>query len=189
MHDRTAGSSTRFILTGFAESSSRGRQLRCCPDADGNAPLRLAPRDRGAPWALRLREALARRQFVLHYQPIVWLDGSGVSHHEALLRLADGDRGQLIAPGEFLPYAERSGLIKEIDEMVLSEAVGLLGGLLADRLAPVAVNLSALSVTDAHTLTHMKRLLQLHDVDPSRLIVELTETAAISDMVQAQRFC
>lgn len=189
MQDCTAGSTTTFVLSGFtgcaaSEVRSYGeREMRrslCTPAGYGYGYT---------PWVPRLREALARREFVLHYQPIVCLDGSGVSHHEALLRLAESNPERLVPPGVFLPYAERSGLIKEIDQMVLSEAIALMGGPLADRLAPVAVNLSALSVTDERTLVHIERLLELHSVEPHRLIIELTETAAISDMARAQRFC
>ncbi len=58
---------------------------------------------------------------MLHFQPIVALSDRSVSHHEALLRLADEPDGRLVAPGRFLPAAERYGLIREIDRMVLDE--------------------------------------------------------------------
>ena len=66
--------------------------------------------------------------FVLHFQPIVSLSDGRVSHHEALLRLADEPDGRLVAPGRFLPAAERYGLIRDIDRMVLDEVAALLGG-------------------------------------------------------------
>jgi EAL domain-containing protein (putative c-di-GMP-specific phosphodiesterase class I) len=53
----------------------------------------------------------------------------------------------------------------------------------------VAVNLSGLSVTDPSLLAYIERQLALHDVDPARLVIELTETASISDMSRAKRFC
>lgn len=140
-------------------------------------------------WAARLRDAIENRLFLLHYQPIIGLHDGRVSHYEALLRLADGPRGELVAPGDFLGAAERCGLIVEIDRMVLDEAIALLGAELADRRTPVAVNLSALSVAGEGTLAHLARLLRRHEVDPRRLIVEVTETAAITDMAAAQAFC
>src|SRR5271156_385716 len=111
------------------------------------------------PWLARLRRALDGGLFVLHFQPIVALSDRSVSHHEALLRLADEPDGRLVAPGRFLPAAERYGLIREIDRIVLDEVVAALaaessspldGAALAETSPParLAVNLSALSVTD-----------------------------------------
>ncbi len=138
---------------------------------------------------MRLRHALAEKRFVLHYQPIVSLHGGAVCHYEALLRLADGPDGELVAPGCFLPYAERYGLVREIDRMVLDETISLMGSGLAGSGTPVAVNLSALSVAADGTLAHIERLLERHAVEPGRLIVEITETAALSAMSREQRFC
>jgi EAL domain-containing protein (putative c-di-GMP-specific phosphodiesterase class I) len=93
-----------------------------------------------------------------------------------------------------LPAAERYGLIRDIDRMVL----GRVAALLADRRSSIehseqevsiAVNLSALSVTDAGMLAEIEHRLALHRVDPSRLVIEVTETASISDMEQATAFC
>lgn len=162
-------------------------ERRSYPARDGgfSSQAGLHPR----PWLARLRRALAEGLFVLHYQPIVSLADGTVSHHEALLRLADGLDGELTPPNSFLPAAERYGLVQEIDRMVLGEAVALMGAELADRHTPVAVNLSALSVTDPGMLGHIDRLLRVHAVAPERLIVEVTETAAISDMERASEFC
>ena len=83
------------------------------------------------PWLARLRRALANDLFVLHFQPIVSLVDGSVSHYEALLRLADEPDGSLVAPGSFLPAAERYGLIRDIDRMVVEKVAALLGGELA----------------------------------------------------------
>jgi EAL domain-containing protein (putative c-di-GMP-specific phosphodiesterase class I) len=140
------------------------------------------------PWLARLRRALRDGLFVLHFQPIVSLGDRRLSHHEALLRLADEPDGRLVAPGRFLPAAERYGLVREIDRMVVEDVAALLGGGLgADT--RIAVNLSALSVTDETMLTFLERRLAWHGVDPSQLVVEVTETAAISDMRAAKAFC
>jgi EAL domain-containing protein (putative c-di-GMP-specific phosphodiesterase class I) len=146
------------------------------------------------PWLGRLRRALRDDLFVLHYQPIVSLQSGTVSHYEALIRLADDPDGLLTPPSSFLPAAERYGLIQEIDRLVISKVVALIGGELAgDRgsagAARVAVNLSALSITDHGMLAHIEQELTRRQVDPERLIVEVTETAAISDMSRAQTFC
>jgi EAL domain-containing protein (putative c-di-GMP-specific phosphodiesterase class I) len=139
------------------------------------------------PWLGRLRRALRDGLFELHYQPIVALRCGTVSHHEALLRLADEPGGRLIAPGAFLPAAERYGLVSRIDRLVVERVAALLGADPGGR--RVAINLSALSVTDAGMLAHIEGELARHGVDPTRLIVEITETAAISDMRRATAFC
>lgn len=141
------------------------------------------------PWLKRLRRALREDLFVLHYQPIVSLRSGTVSHYEALIRLADDSQEPLTPPCSFLPAAERYGLIQEIDRMVISKVVALMGAELAERDARVAVNLSALSITDRGMLAHIEHELIRHDVGPERLVVEVTETAAIGDMRRAQRFC
>lgn len=141
------------------------------------------------PWLGRLRRALQEDLFEVHYQPIVSLRDREISHYEALVRLADEPDGQLVLPGRFLPAAERYGLILEIDRMVLGKVVALIGSELIDPGIRLAVNLSALSITDKEMLSHIERELAVHRVDPSRLVIEVTETAAISDMGQAQRFC
>ncbi len=153
----------------------------------GAAPTGVASRER--PWLARLRRALREGLFTLHYQPIVCLRSGRISHHEALLRLADEPDGGLVAPGCFLPAAERCGLVREIDRFVLREAIALMGTGLADRETPVAVNLSALSVTSPGTLSYLAAQLGAHGVDPGRLVLEVTETAAISDMARASAFC
>ncbi|MFI5004514.1 MAG: EAL domain-containing protein [Solirubrobacterales bacterium] len=153
------------------------------------------------PWLERLRRALRGGLFELHYQPIVALHGGGgVSHHEALVRLADEPGGALVAPGAFLPAAERYGLVREIDRLVVCRVAALLArgnpsqgnpsqGNASQGVERVAVNVSALSVTDGGMLTHIERQLARHGVDPARLVVEITETAAISDMRRAKDFC
>ncbi len=136
-------------------------------------------------WLGRLRRALRRDSLVLHYQPIVSLHSGEPSHHEALVRLADDPSGRLVAPAHFLGAAERYGLIFELDRLVVRKAIdGLRGG--EHR---VAVNLSALSTTDPGMLSYIAGELRRCGVAPGRLVVEITETAAISDMRRARAFC
>jgi diguanylate cyclase (GGDEF)-like protein/PAS domain S-box-containing protein len=137
-------------------------------------------------WAQRIRDALEGDRFVLHCQPIVDLSSGEVSKGELLLRMR-GDDDELIAPGAFLPAAERLGLIHEIDRWVVRRAIHLI----ADQQQPpaVAINLSGTSVARDPGLTRLIES-ELIDasVDPSRLIFEITETAAIANMIEAERF-
>jgi EAL domain-containing protein (putative c-di-GMP-specific phosphodiesterase class I) len=148
------------------------------------------------PWLARLRRALAEDRFALHFQPIVALCDLRVSHHEALVRLADEPDGRLVAPARFLPAAERYGLIRELDRRVLERVIALLGDpdaapppAAGESPARIAVNLSALSVADPGMLGYLERRLALYGVEPARLIVEVTETASITDMPRARAFC
>jgi EAL domain-containing protein (putative c-di-GMP-specific phosphodiesterase class I) len=141
------------------------------------------------PWLARLRRALAEDLFVVHYQPIVSLADGQLYLQEALVRLDDAPGGRVVAPGAFLPAAERHGLIRSIDRLVLEKVIARLGSDAGAGATRVAVNLSALSVTDAGMLTHIERLLARWRVDPAQLVIELTETSAISDMRRAKAFC
>ncbi len=139
------------------------------------------------PWLARLRRALREDRFVLHYQPILGLASNEVSHYEALVRLADDPDGPPLAPGEWMAAAERHGLIRDIDRVVVSKAVRQLAQEPAG--VGIAVNLSALSIVDGAMLGHIERELARQRVSPRRLTLEVTETAAISDMACAQAFC
>jgi EAL domain-containing protein (putative c-di-GMP-specific phosphodiesterase class I) len=140
------------------------------------------------PWLARLRRALEQDLFVLHYQPIVSLADGRITHHEALVRLADDPASGLIGPASFLPAAERYGLIAAIDRMVLEKVAAQLARMPSSAGA-VAMNLSALSVTDRAMLADVERSLERHRADPRRLVIEVTETASISDMPRARDFC
>jgi EAL domain-containing protein (putative c-di-GMP-specific phosphodiesterase class I) len=146
------------------------------------------------PWLGRLRRALREGSFVLHFQPIVELASGAICHHEALVRLADEPDGRLVAPGAFLPAAERYGLVREIDRLVISRVAALLGTPRTCASSPadarsIALNLSALSVTDRGMLAHIESELARNHADPRRLVIEITETAAISDIRRARAFC
>jgi EAL domain-containing protein (putative c-di-GMP-specific phosphodiesterase class I) len=158
--------------------------------ADAGWSSRCSPAGlHGRPWLARLRRALEQERFELHFQPIVALRDGRISHYEALLRLADGPAGELTPPGLFLPAAERYGLIREIDRMVLARVARMLGRDPSLGETTIAMNVSALSVTDPGMLGFIAATLARHEVPPERLAIEITETAAISDMDSAKAFC
>lgn len=137
-------------------------------------------------WARRLREALeADDAFVFHAQPILDLESRAVERYELLLRIRDED-GSTILPGDFLPAAERFGLIREIDHLVAVRAIRLLAELQeAGRRATLQVNLSAQSLADPTLLDRISRELHAAGADPSLLVWEVTESAAIADLHRA----
>jgi EAL domain-containing protein (putative c-di-GMP-specific phosphodiesterase class I) len=183
----TANATRRLLLRApAARAQRRYRGAGGRPAGGGfSSPAGLHRR----PWLPRLRRALERGLFTLHFQPIVSLRDESVSHHEALVRLADEGGGRLVAPGSFLPAAERYGLVRDIDRLVLAKVVALLAEHDGERGPTIAINVSALSATDGAMLRDIERRLTFRGVDPSRLIVEVTETAAISSMARARAFC
>jgi diguanylate cyclase (GGDEF)-like protein/PAS domain S-box-containing protein len=139
-------------------------------------------------WSQRIRDALERDRFVLHMQPILDLSTRSVSHGELLLRMR-GDRGKLIPPGAFLPAAERFGLIHAVDQWVVRRAIRAVAERDHEQLPYVGINLSGESVAgDSELLAVIENELDRTEIDPSRLIFEVTETAAIANMPDATAF-
>ena len=139
-------------------------------------------------WVERIRSALANDEFELFAQPIIDFEGRERPMYELFLRMRAAD-GSLIAPGAFLPVAERHDLIQSIDAWVFSEAITML----AERGGPgaefgVCVNLSGRSVGDPRLVDLISSRLRETGVDPSRLVFEVTETSAIGNIAQAQDF-
>ncbi|MBI4570602.1 MAG: bifunctional diguanylate cyclase/phosphodiesterase [Chloroflexi bacterium] len=139
-------------------------------------------------WKERIRDALEQERFVLYRQPIVELRSGALHQYELLIRMLD-EQGDVVPPGMFLDVAERFGLIHEIDRWVLREAVRLLAeqGRRGDS-TRLAVNVSGKTFQDDGLLPFIQRELAATGVDPALLIVEVTESAAISDLERAQEF-
>lgn len=138
-------------------------------------------------WDRHIEDALRTGGFELYLQPILDLqpvldprDDVAV-RYEALLRM---NRDRVVLPGEFLPAAERSGLIHEIDRWVLREAIALIA---AHPDIELEVNLSARSLDDEDLISVIARELRARGADPTRLIIEITETATIANMQDARR--
>ncbi len=132
-------------------------------------------------WAQRIRTALAEERFVLYGQPIVDLRTGHVTHHELLIRMLSED-GEIIPPAAFLPTAERSGLIHEIDHWVTHAALHLAmddGG--------VAINLSGYSIGEQSIIAAIREALA-DGLDPAKVIFEITETAAMTNIAAARVF-
>jgi diguanylate cyclase len=132
-----------------------------------------------------LRLALERDELRLFYQPEIDVHGGAVVAVEALLRWQHPDRG-LLAPGEFIPFAEQSGLIVPVGEWVLAESCGQLArwresGACGPGLG-VNVNLSARQLVDGKLAGTVRRVLRDTGIEPGALCLELTETAFVDDL-------
>jgi diguanylate cyclase (GGDEF)-like protein/PAS domain S-box-containing protein len=139
-------------------------------------------------WSERIRDALEHDGFVPFQQPILDLRTGTVGRHELLLRM-EGEGGDLIPPGAFLYVAERFGQIQAIDRWVIARAVEIL----AERRGAgvelaLEVNLSGASITDEAVLEFVASEVENAAIDPSKLIFEVTETAAIVNVERARHF-
>ncbi len=139
-------------------------------------------------WAERIRHALEHELFELHLQPILDLATGEVSQHEALLRMR-GDDGEMIPPGAFLDVAERFDLIQDVDNWVAGRAIALMAELReSGHDLCVEVNVSGRSMGDPRLLETIENGLTEHGVSPHRLILEVTETAAVANIPRAREF-
>jgi diguanylate cyclase (GGDEF)-like protein len=166
-----------------AKEAGRARVSVC--EAGDSASSEL---DESLAWADRIRRALKHDGFVLYEQPIVHLATGEVARHEILLRMV-GEGGEHIAPNEFLPVAERFGLVQEIDAWVVRNSIALIAQQQRQgRRLQLEVNLSGASVTDPHLLGTIEHELTITGIDPALLTFEITETAAIVNITRAQTF-
>jgi diguanylate cyclase (GGDEF)-like protein/PAS domain S-box-containing protein len=123
-----------------------------------------------------LANAVARGEFVAHYQPIVDLGTGDIVGAEALARWEHPTRG-LLAPIAFIELAEETGLIVEVGRAVLRQAC-------ADAVqwaGSISVNLSARQLQDPGVVDDVRDALHDADLDPSRLTLEITESVLVDD--------
>jgi diguanylate cyclase (GGDEF)-like protein/PAS domain S-box-containing protein len=165
-----------------AKGSGRGRVILFTRDAP-------APNAQGAGfvWTDRIKRALRDDMFVVYAQPIASLNGHAADRYELLVRMLDDD-GSVVAPGAFLPVAERFGLISEIDIWMIRKAIELIEKQqLAGRKVVLEVNLSGQSICDPELPELIEAELTKAPIDPSQLVFEITETAAIANMDEARK--
>ncbi len=144
--------------------------------AERNAErARMASELRSLTWVARIHEALAQDRFCLFAQPIIDIATGRVVQHELLIRMVD-DAGVHVPPREFLPAAERHGIIREIDRWVVTQAAALAG-----RGHAVELNLSAASISDPAMAPFVEAALTDELADPANVVIELTETAILHD--------
>ncbi len=132
-------------------------------------------------WVGRIRDALDEDRFVLYSQPIAPL-GQAHPAEELLLRMVGHD-GEIIPPEEFLPTAEKFGLIAEIDRWVVGRTVEL-----AAQGRTIECNLSAASLESAGMLAFIEQEIRRSGADPADLVFEITETALMTDLVAGEEF-
>ncbi|MDK4701500.1 EAL domain-containing protein [Rhizobium sp. CNPSo 4062] len=131
---------------------------------------------------LELRDALQNDELELHYQPIIRLDEDVLSGFEALIRWRHPKRG-LIAPAEFIPVAEETGMIVPIGDWVLREACR--AAMEWPEHLKVAINLSVYQFRHASLLATVVSALSETGLCPGRLEIEVTESILLSEVEQS----
>ena len=130
-----------------------------------------------------MQEGMKRHQFTPFYQPIFDPKTELFVGYEALLRWIDGNGNPVFVPDQFIPIAERSGLIIDLGKEMIGTAVGNLqdwsslhgGG------RDLAINLSPLQFHDENLVKDIEDIVQKHNVDPSMLKFEITESLFVHD--------
>ncbi|MGZ5149677.1 MAG: putative bifunctional diguanylate cyclase/phosphodiesterase [Burkholderiales bacterium] len=133
-------------------------------------------------WAKRLRDALDDDRFCLFAQPVVRLRDQKAVHHEILVRLRD-DAGGYILPSTVIELAESLSLVQEIDLQVVEKLLAFMRkhNQVGKKLR-YFVNLSRVSISDERWIKRFLSLLKASATDPSQLVFEITETAAMSEV-------
>lgn len=162
----------------YAAKRNRAGFLVYSPRYDEYSPQRLTLMG-------ELRHAIENEGLVLHFQPKVDLKSGRIAETEALVRWAHPKHG-LMLPDEFIPLAERTGLIKPLTLWVLNKALKQCGVWEREGLQlGVAVNLSAQALFDLELPDIVTGALAAHDVSPKRLILEITESMLMVDKERA----
>lgn len=158
-------------IAASGEASAADRIVQHSEQARAKAQKRFALEQ-------ELRGAIAKDEFVLHFQPVMDTQLGRVSGAEALIRWNHPDRG-MIPPGLFIPMAEEAGVIDQIGLWVMRDACRQAAAWEGD--IRVAINLSARQFLDKDLDAHVTAALSESGLSPDRLELELTETVAMVD--------
>ncbi|MED5609249.1 EAL domain-containing protein [Pseudomonas sp. JH-2] len=171
----------------LAKEKGRNRAQVFSPD-DSELSMRFGE----MAWVQRIRQALDEDRFRLFAQPIRAVDPQAEEglHVELLLRVLD-ENGRLVPPNDFIPAAERYGLMPLIDRWVANRAFEIL----AERreagcepIATCAINLSGATIGDASFIQMLRELQPTYGLAPENICFEVTETSAIANLVSATQF-
>jgi EAL domain-containing protein (putative c-di-GMP-specific phosphodiesterase class I)/outer membrane murein-binding lipoprotein Lpp len=132
-----------------------------------------------------IRDALQNDNFVLFCQPVFSLQAERVTQYELLLRLRDAE-GRMVRPFGFLEPADRYGLMAEIDRWVVAQALDLLAADISGDLR-LEVNIAGQSLADPELTSLIEQQIAVTDLDPARLILEVSENVAAAHLEDCER--
>jgi diguanylate cyclase (GGDEF)-like protein len=135
--------------------------------------------------ATEIVHCLKTDRFKLAYQPIVCAKTLQIVKHEALLRMSDGDNGDLIAAGHLIPVSEKLGLVRLIDRAVAQMTINTLHSYPDSNLS---MNVSATTATDPRWYNQLLEMISGNTEITPRLTIEITETVALSDISATRKF-
>ncbi len=170
-----------------------GQAVNSCSNLGGNRVEIFDPsaRDRAETeriesWVKRIRDALSGDGFVLHYQPIISMNGQPGELYEVLLRMKSGT-GEVVPPMSFLPIAEEHGLLDDVDRWVISRAIAILAERKkAGKHTTLLVKVTPESLIEGGLERLIGEQLKKHDVPGDRLVLEIAESKAFTNLRAAQ---
>lgn len=140
-------------------------------------------------WVARLNQAFTEERFVLYGQSIKKTEQprEPTCYLEILVRMKD-EHGNIVSPGAFLPAAERYNIAPTLDRWVIGKSFEFLAGPASDPELVLSINLSGRSLTGQGFLPFVLEKFNEYHVNPERIVFEITETAAISNLAEARAF-
>ncbi len=129
-------------------------------------------------WAQQLREAIVHEQIVMHFQPVMCVRSGEIAYFEALVRL--NLDGQIVYPGDFIQALEQVEDINLLDHQVIGKTIAMMSR--HPILKKVAINLSAQAFRDERLVPLIEQKLAKYQVEPNRVVFELTETASLNNI-------
>ncbi|HEX9665631.1 MAG TPA: EAL domain-containing protein [Thermodesulfobacteriota bacterium] len=135
-------------------------------------------------WKIRIKEALKLDRYTIEFQPVVRLDTEKTEFFEALIRMK-ADNGQIVFAKSFIHFAERFGLISEIDRWMVEKITHFLASHPSTKLS---INLSGSSLRDKSLLSSIERYIQEGRISADQLVFEITELSAIRDLYSVQKW-
>ncbi|MCU4675142.1 EAL domain-containing protein [Catenovulum sp. 2E275] len=134
-------------------------------------------------WVQKVQSALIADQLIMHFQPVLDLKTNRIAYFEALVRLIIDN--QIVYPGQFIPPLEKAKDMDLLDRHVVGKTIYMMKQY--PELKCVAINLSAQAFTDDKFLEYVEEKLTYYQIEPSRIIFELTESASLSNITGTQR--
>ncbi|MBI5232219.1 MAG: EAL domain-containing protein [Coriobacteriales bacterium] len=177
-------SSARSALSAAESALLRARELganRTCVYRSEDDPLALSAESQRV--VELLGEAIRKDLLTIYFQPVARSSDGFVEFNEVLVRLKDPATGGIMSASAFVPLAERFGLVHDLTRAVLRSSFSVLAQMPSIRLS---INLSGTDLHDEHLPEYLAQLVATTGVDPSRVMLEVTETVVIQDIQRAR---